>query len=348
MSSTDSNDDEIEALHPRETIALFGHVEAERALLDAYRSGRMPHAWLIGGPAGIGKATLAYRMARFVLAHSDPTAPAVQSATTLDVAADRPAAERIAAQAHPDLLVLERIVNEKTGKLFTVIRVEEVRRTVPFFGSTAGEGGWRVCIVDSADELQEPQGANALLKILEEPPENALLLLVSAAPSRLLPTIRSRCRRLMLRSLTEQEVAEGTAAVLGRDAGDAALKEAAALAEGSIGRALALLEGPALDLRKQVLGMLERLPEVDPRALHALGDALGGTEPQRLEAFVDTVNQWLAARLPSAAAGNGKALRIAEAWDQINNAARDADTYNLERKPLVFAVFGWLAEAARG
>ena len=178
MSAAAGRDDE-ELRHPRETTALFGHAEAERTLLEAYRGGRVPHAWLIGGPAGVGKATLAYRMARFVLAHPDPTAAEVQAARSLAVPADHPIARRIAGQAHPDLLVLERVVNEKTGKLFTVIRVEDVRRTVKFFGSTAGEGGWRVCIVDKADELQDPQGANALLKILEEPPANALLMLVS-------------------------------------------------------------------------------------------------------------------------------------------------------------------------
>src|SRR5262249_40532591 len=184
---------------PRETTVLYGHADAERALLAAYRGARFPHAWLIGGRSGIGKATLAYRMARFVLAHPDPAAAAVQEAQTLEIPADHRVARQVGAQGHSDLLVLERTVNEKTGKLFTVIRVEDVRRTVPFFGSTAGEGGWRVCIVDCADELQYPQAANALLKILEEPPANALLLLVSHAPARLLPTIRSRCRRLMLR-----------------------------------------------------------------------------------------------------------------------------------------------------
>ena len=115
--------------HPRETTELFGHAEAEQTLLDAYRGGRIPHAWLIGGEAGIGKATLAYRMARFVLAHPDPAAPAVQKAKSLAVAADHPVARRIAGQAHSDLLVLERVVNEKTGKLFTEIRVDDVRRT---------------------------------------------------------------------------------------------------------------------------------------------------------------------------------------------------------------------------
>jgi DNA polymerase-3 subunit delta' len=339
--------DEDTAAHPRDRYELIGHVEAERAMLDAYRGGRMPHAWLIGGPLGVGKTTLAYRLARFVLAHPDPGAAAVQSAASLAVPDNHPVAQRIAAQAHPDLLVLERVVNEKTGKLFTVIRVEDIRRTVPFFGSTAGEGGWRVCIVDTADELQLPQAANALLKILEEPPTNALLLLVSHAPARLLPTIRSRCRRLMLRPLTTADVAEGVSHVLNAEGNEPELLEAAAQAEGSIGRALTLLEGPALDLRRQVTEQLDRLPSLDPRALHALGEALGGSEPARLEAFVDTVNAWLAARAADGRPENGGLIRIAEAWERINQAARDADTYNLERKPLVFAVFGWLAEATR-
>ena len=124
-------------------------------------------------------------------------------------------------------------------------------------------------------------------------------------------------------------------------------REAAAQAEGSIGRALTLLEGPASHRRWQVIAQLDRLPGLDPRALHALGEALGGTEPQRLEAFVDTVNEWLAARSAKGPPENRRLVRLAEAWDKVNQAARDADTYNLDRKPLVFAVFGWLAEADR-
>jgi len=343
---TDAEDDG-EPPQPRETTVFFGHGEAEQALLDAYRSGRIPHAWLIGGPPGVGKATLAYRMARFVLAHPAPQAEAVRAAKSLAVPQEDRTVRRVAAQTHPDLLVLERIINEKTGKLYTVIRVEDVRRTVPFFGSTAGEGGWRVCIVDSADELQEPYAANALLKILEEPPPNALLLLVSHAPARLLPTIRSRCRRLLLRPLAEADVVRGAAVALGREADDPELCEAARHAEGSIGRALMLLEGPALALRRRVVGLLDHLPDVDPVALHALGDALGGFEPQRLASFIDAVNEWLAMSLAAAPADAARMARIADAWDKINQAARDADEYNLERKPLVFSVFGWLAEAAR-
>jgi DNA polymerase-3 subunit delta' len=133
---------------------LYGHRDAEQALLASYRSGRVPHAWLIGGPRGIGKATLAYRFARFVLAHPEPRSSTVQEATTLALDPEHPVARRVAAQAQGDLLTLERVVNEQTGKLYTVIRVDDVRRTVSFFGSTAGEGGWRIVIVDAVDDLQ--------------------------------------------------------------------------------------------------------------------------------------------------------------------------------------------------
>ncbi|MBI2717070.1 MAG: DNA polymerase III subunit delta' [Rhizobiales bacterium] len=344
MSEDDS--DERDVRSPRETLALFGHVEAEQTLLDSYKSGRIPHAWLIGGPPGLGKATLAYRLARFVLAHPDAKAPAVQKAASLAVDADNPVARRIAAQAQGDLLVLERNLNETTGKLYTVIRVDDVRRTVSFFGSTAGEGGWRIAIVDAVDDLQR-EGANALLKVLEEPPQRTLLLLISHAPGRELPTIRSRCRRLLLRPLDAADVARAIAASTGRDADEAEVQEAAVAADGSVARALALLDGPALALRQRVLELLAQLPQPDQRALHALGDALGGSEPQTLASFMDMVNGWLSARLEADARDLPRMARVAQAWDKVNRAARDVETYNLERKPLVFAVFGALAEAAR-
>src|SRR5579885_710929 len=174
------------APHPRATTALFGHAAAQATLLDAYRSGRIPHAFLIAGPQGIGKATLAYRMARFVLAHPDPSSPQVQTATSLAIEANHPVARRIAAQTQPDLLVLERTFNDK-GALHKQIAVEDIRRTVSFFGSTAGEGGWRIAVVDAVDELNRA-GANALLKVLEEPPARALLFLISHSAARVPPT----------------------------------------------------------------------------------------------------------------------------------------------------------------
>jgi DNA polymerase-3 subunit delta' len=338
--------DPVEPLHPRETNVLFGHAGAERTLLDAYRGGLMPHAWLIGGPAGIGKATLAYRMARFVLAHPDPAAAAVQTAASLALDRDHPVARRVAAQAQPDLLVLERTINEKTGKLRQDIQVDDVRRSVTFFGSTAGEGGWRVAIVDAVDELNAA-GANALLKVLEEPPRRALLLLVSHSAARVLPTIRSRCRVLALRPLAAADVARAAAAAIGKSPDQADIQAAAAVAEGCVARALALLDGDALALRNRILELLERLPALDPRALHGLGDSLQGTDPATLAAFLDTVNAWLSARLWTGGQEPARLARTAQAWEKVNNAARDVAEYNLERKPLVFSVFGWLAEAAR-
>ena len=336
---------DIAVPHPRETLSLYGHVEAEHAFLDAYRGGRMPHAWLIGGARGIGKATLAYRMARFVFAHPDPATPAVQNAESLALPPDNPAVRRVAAQGHSDMLALERVEDDK-GKLRTVIQVDDVRRTIGFFGSTAGEGGWRVCIVDSADELNAA-GANALLKILEEPPAKSLLLVVSHAPGRLLPTIRSRCRRLALRPLSAEDAARALADALQRDAGEADIKAAATASDGSVARALDLLGGTALKVREQVNTLLGALPTVNPRDLHALGDALGRDEGA-FTAFVDAVRDWLSARVTAARAEPSRLARFAEVWDRLNKAAREVEIFHLERKPMVFNVFGWLAEASRG
>jgi DNA polymerase III subunit delta' len=335
------------AIHPRETTALFGHHEAETALLNAYRSGRIPHAWLIGGAAGIGKATLAYRMARFVLAHRNPSSPDLQHAKNLGVDPSDPVARHVAAGAHGGLLTLERTVNDK-GVLRTVITVDETRETIGFFGSTAAVDGWRVCIVDTVDELN-PNAANALLKVLEEPPQQSLFLLVSHAPARVLPTVLSRCRKLLLRPLATSDVIGAAAAAANIAADDAALAAAAEVAEGSVGRALALLGGDALKLQQRTAALLATLPRPDPRELHALGDALGGSDRVALAAFVDSVERWVSERLrgDDANASLPRLARLAEVWEKINRAARETAEYNLERKPLVFSVFGLLAEATR-
>ncbi|EJW12081.1 DNA polymerase III delta prime subunit [Rhodovulum sp. PH10] len=333
--------------HPRENLSLVGHAAAEQTLLAAYRSGRVPHAWLITGPAGIGKATLAYRFARFVLANPDPAAPPVQAATSLAVSPDAPAARRIAAATEGGLLVLERTTDDK-GKLRTVISVDQVRDTVGFFGATATGGGWRVCLVDVAEELKFPEGANALLKILEEPPQRALLLLVSHSPGRLLPTIRSRCRVLALRPLGVPEVVAATGAALGAEPDDPALVQAAEVSDGCVARAIQLSGGPMLALRQQVTGLLEALPRTDPRALHALGDTLERADRAVVDVFAETVRDWMTAELHRPPQDVKRLAPLAEAWAKIDDAVRETQILNLERRPLVFAVFGWLAEAARG
>jgi DNA polymerase III subunit delta' len=340
------DDDSDEPQHPRETTALFGHTAAEAALLAAYRAGRMPHGILIAGPKGIGKATFAFRIARFVLSHPDPTAKVVRDAVSLQVDPASPVARRIAAQAQPDLLVIERTVNER-GVLRNQIAVDDIRRTVPFFGSTAGEGGWRIAIIDAVDDLNR-SGANALLKVLEEPPKRGLLLLIAHSTARVPPTLRSRCRIISLRPLAQEDVAAALAAAAGIEPDDPEIAAATAGADGSVARALTLLDEDALLLRQRALDLLARLPVVDPTELHALGDALAGTDPQPLAAFLDTVNAWLAHRLDGGRGDLARLNRFAEASEHINAAARDAETYNLERKPLVFNVFGLLAEATRG
>ncbi len=343
---SEETSDLAETPHPRATARLFGHAAAEAALLAAYRGGRVPHAFLILGPKGIGKATLAYRFARFVLAHPDPASADVAAATSLGVDAGHPVARRVAAQAQGDLLVLERTLNDK-GALRQQIAVDDVRRTVSFFGSTAGEGGWRIGIVDAVDELNR-SSANALLKVLEEPPQRALLLLVCHSAARVSATLRSRCRVVTLRPLAEAEVAAAAAAATGTAVDDAQVLAAAAAADGSVERALTLLDEDALALRRQALDLLNGLPKLDPNALHALGDALAGTDPAPLLTFVDTVNAWLSERLHRAGGELGRVARLAEASERINASADDVQIYNLERKPLVFSVFGLLAEATRG
>jgi DNA polymerase III subunit delta' len=344
--SEDDDDIAVEAPHPRETFALFGHSEAEQALLAAYRGGRIPHAWLIGGPVGIGKATLAYRMASFVLAHPDPAAADVQTARSLAVAADHPVARHIASQAHPDLLVFERIIGE-SGKLNKEIKVEQIRRSVAFFGSTAGEGGWRVAIVDAVEELN-PAGENALLKVLEEPPARSLLLLISHAPGQVLATLRSRCRLLTLRPLAPADVARAAAAATGRDADDAEIKEAALASEGSVARTLSLLDDDTLVLRRRVAELLNALPQIDVRALHVLGDALGGADQRKVAGVIDAINGWLSAQVAQVPQDKIRLARVAQAWEKVNRAAAEAEEFNLDRKPLIFNMFGVLAEAARG
>jgi DNA polymerase-3 subunit delta' len=317
MSPKASEDSETP--HPRTTGVLFGHASAEAALLAAYRGGRIPHAFLIAGPKGIGKATLAYRLARFVLAHPDPAAPEVAKATSLAVDPEHPVARHIAAQGQPDLLILERTLNDK-GVLHKQIAVDDIRRSVAFFGSTAREGGWRIAIVDAVDELNK-SSANALLKVLEEPPQRALLLLVSHSAARVPATLRSRCRILTLRPLAETDVAAAVAVATGSPVDDAEVVAAAAAADGSVSRALAFL---------------------------ALGEAIAGTDPLPLAAFLDSVNAWLSLRLDREQGGIARLARLADASERINAAVRDAEIYNLERKPLVFGVFGLLAEATRG
>ncbi|MCB4768308.1 DNA polymerase III subunit delta' [Ancylobacter sp. Lp-2] len=325
---------------PRANHLLIGHAEAEAAMREAWDAGRLPHALLIGGPEGVGKATFAYRLARFVL--SGGRAPA----GTLEIGADHPVSRQVTALSHPDLLVLRRMPND-AGKLPTAIPAETVRRVRSFFGSTAALGGWRVCVVDTLDEMNA-QGANALLKTLEEPPDNALFLLVSHAPGRLLPTIRSRCRALSLRALSPEQVTEALDHLAGRmpDLVRERFAEAAEASEGSVREALALLSADRLAVRRATNELLAQLPRIDPKALHSLGDKLQADREGGAESFIAAVDNWISDRATGRVQSPGVRLaRLPEVWEKVRRAAIDADVYNLDRKTFVFRIFASLHEA---
>ncbi|MGH6873587.1 MAG: DNA polymerase III subunit delta', partial [Aestuariivirgaceae bacterium] len=260
--------------HPRRRNILLGHEEAENRLLHAYRSGRLHHAWLIAGPRGIGKATLAYRFARFLL-YASAGLPG-GDATSLYVDPDHPTARRIAAGSHADLFVVERRFDLRTGRLKTETGVDIARMASDFFSRSAAEGGWRVCIVDTVDDLNL-ESANALLKSLEEPPSRSIFLLVANRPGTLLRTIRSRCIQLPLKSLSEQHVVEAVSTVLGVEApplADIAL--AAHLSGGSPGRALELLGSGGTRIFSEFRSLVAGLPRLDRRHALAFADQMQG------------------------------------------------------------------------
>lgn len=248
------------APHPRERFDFIGHEDAEAELLAAWKADRLPHAILLGGPQGIGKATLAYRLTRFVLSGGN------QAARDFSVAPDHPISRQVASLSHPDLLVLRRVKEEDKKAISQVIRVEDTRRITSFFGSTSAYGGWRVCIVDAVEEMNAAS-ANAILKLLEEPPARSLFLLISHTPGRLLPTIRSRCRRLTMKALAPGEVAQALAMLSQAipELDPAQLASAAEASQGSVGRALSLLLGgeDGLEILHLTRELLSRLPAVE-------------------------------------------------------------------------------------
>jgi DNA polymerase-3 subunit delta' len=340
------------APHPRETVALFGHAAAERELLDAWRRNRMAQAWIIGGPEGVGKATLAWRLARFLLAHPDPAAPEAQFAQSLAVPADHPAARRVASLALADIFLLRRAWNEKTKKHFTEIRVDDVRKVIHAFHQGSGTGGWRVAIVDCADELNR-SAANALLKLIEEPPERALFLLVAHQPGRLLPTIRSRCRKLQLGPLAPEEIACAIGALGAPWSGIAreSVDDAVSRAEGSAREALRLLGGDAMSFDSSIARLFDRLPQVDWAGVHLLADRLAGRDNEvNFETFMRALRRHLDRRVRALAqqgASPARLIGFARASEEIGTLARETEVFNFDRKGLTLGLFERLAEADR-
>lgn len=346
--------------HPRQTAQLIGQDDAQTTLRRAWESGRLPHAWLLTGARGIGKATLAYRFATFVLAGPADADGGLFGDAPRDLAAasDSPAARQVTAGSHPDLFVLEPgRVNPETNRVSHEILAGHVRRAVHFCFMTPAAAPWRVVIVDPADEMNAT-AANALLKVLEEPPRQALLLLVSHRPARLLATIRSRCARLAMPVLDDATVRDK----LAEFRPDLAAEDAhalARLAEGSIGRALALAAAGGLQLYREMLALMDAMPRPEPASLHAFAERLGqGGETGTFRLGGDLLAWWLARLTRAAAMGRPPAAvipgedevmerlaarapleRWLELWDKTIRLFNEAEQRNYERKQVVLTLF---------
>ena len=356
---------------PRANPDLVGHEAAECALRQLFEHDRLPHALLLSGPRGIGKATLAFRLARFVLAGGagEGASPGLLLAGIdnpdggLAIAPDSGTFRRVAAGGHADLLTVERAYDPRRRRLRGEIVVDDTRAIAAFLRLTPAEGGWRVVVVDGADAMNR-NAANAVLKILEEPPRRALLLLVAHSPGRLLPTIRSRCRRFPLAPLPPATVRQ----LLGRYHPDLPETEAAALtalAGGSIGRALDLAAAGGVELHRAMLALLTRDKGIDPTALQAFADRLARGEAEEAYRAVEELLAQLLARLADVAArgearaepgfspalrrlaGRAPAARWAELREEIGRDFTRTDDLNLDRKQTILSAFFAIEAAAR-
>ena len=325
--------------HPRDVFELIGHEPAEAAFEASRARARLHHAWLLTGHEGVGKATFAYRAARRLLGAAPDPARGVLGSAPQD-----PVSRQVMARSHPDLLVLERVGED--GKVRKVIPVDEARKLSEFFSKSPASAPHRVAIIDAADDLNV-NAANAILKTLEEPPPSGVLLMVSHAPGRLLPTIRSRCRRLAFAPLpldeaarfvqTRTEIDEESAFRLARMAG------------GAPGRALSLAAGSALAMDDVARAVLENLPRVDEAAALALADRFRGGEGA---AQFSLLFERLAERLHRFAVERAAMTGVppdqwAAAWETLNRLPREVEALNLDRTDALFTALGELRHAAR-
>lgn len=357
---------------PRANWLCLGHEAVEAELSRLAHDQRLPHAWLISGPSGIGKATLSFRLARFLLAAEGAGAPASSGSLFGDVALrpaegslavdpDHPVYRRVASGGHADLLTIERGMDEKRGRMRREVVVDDVRRIIPFLTSTPAESRWRVVVIDGADEMNA-SAANALLKILEEPPAFSLLLLVSDSPSALPATVRSRCRRLPLRPLSDATLVQ----LLGLYRPDLTADDGASLAHlaaGSIGRALALAEADGAKLWSETRALLTALPAIDARVLFTFAERIGkaGNEALFWE-VAEIVRGFLGQLLRAAATGGAGAAdlqvqqlaaaapldRWLQVWDKTEELFARTDAAYLDRKQVLLAVFFALKRGAAG
>jgi len=356
------SDAESKERSPAGQQQVFGHREAERLLAQAAGSGRLAHAWLFCGPEGIGKASLAYRFARYLLCgHRSP------SAESLDSPGQDPNSREfrlVAGDAHPDLLTVRRPEagegGSRSAKRPLDLPVEQVRKIPSFLSLSASEGGWRIVIVDEADRLNR-NSANALLKVLEEPPERTLLVLVTVTPGRLVPTIRSRCRRLDLRRLSDDDMDEWLEqSGLQISADDR--KTLVKLSNGSPGRLCRLLENDALSTARQLDEILAESGSMDWSAIHKLSENLARpTADANFELTVQMLSDRLEAAIRdsargrenvnrgivTSAEGTAQLDRLMQVWDKARDLFAAAKFANLDKRTVLIQFFAALEGAAK-
>lgn len=341
--------DKIDGIpHPAENLNLVGHEDTVTQILRQYHSGRMHHAILLTGPRGIGKATLAMRIAAHVFRH-----PKGENAPLLLDQADLndPINGKISARSHPNLLHMTRPWDEKTKKFKTQLTVDVIRLTVPFFGTSRGEEGWRVGIIDAADDMNA-SAANALLKILEEPPYNTLFFVLSHSPAKVLPTIRSRCQQISVKPLQEQQVLsvlDRFGALQGLSADDKTLL--GTLSKGSVRSGILLARENGLEIYKSFMAASQRLDKPDWSQIQAMAEkvtARGKEDGFRL--LLEFANEFMEGNATGRLGVKNDIstlARWAQVWEKTQTSTRIADGYNLDKKQVILNLFHDMGEAAR-
>ena len=268
-----------EFTHPRSMSKLLGHEDAEQQLIELFNSGRMPHGLILNGIKGIGKATLAYKFARFLFKNppADPNQNSMfddigagEQLNTLDAPTDDPIFRKVASGGHPDLLTIERLYDATKNKTAETLAVSELRKVEPFLRMTSSDGGWRVVIIDDADTMNR-NAQNALLKILEEPPKNTLIILITHRLGSLIPTIRSRARMMNIKNLKAHTMNE-LLNIKGHNLADHQMEIITSMADGSFGKTLEVLEEGGLDSFAQITAILNEGRNIDWRGVHHLAD----------------------------------------------------------------------------
>lgn len=324
------------AIAPQDNIRLFGHEEAERFLAQSYRSGKGHHAILIEGPEGVGKATLAFRFANHVLSFPDPvTAPD----TIADPDPSSLVSRQMSSGASHNLLHLTRPVDEKTGRVKSAITVDEVRRAGHFFSQTSGTGNWRIVIIDPADDLNR-NAANAILKILEEPPKRAMFLVLSHAPGKLLPTIRSRCMPLRLEPLGDDDMVRALDH-LGLAVSGEKQKALLDASKGSVAQALKLVNYGGSDIISVFDAVMTAEGASARKQMHKLADALAQKEGEIvLGFFMEHATEALMQRARDAAmiGDLDGAERHARLSSSLSERITIAQAYNLDKKQMVLSI----------